>query len=41
MNEFDRIVGLGYIKAFHVNDSEADLGMHRDLHANIGENKVA
>lgn len=37
MADFDRIVGLNYIKAFHVNDSEKGLGEHRDLHANIGK----
>ncbi|ROV99952.1 hypothetical protein VMCG_06261 [Cytospora schulzeri] len=36
MDEFDRVVGLRYLKALHVNDSKAPLGSHRDLHANIG-----
>lgn len=36
MDEFDRIVGLKYLKALHMNDSKAPLGSHRDLHANIG-----
>ncbi|CAN8098933.1 unnamed protein product [Discula destructiva] len=36
MAEFDRVVGLAYLKALHVNDSKAPLGSHRDLHANIG-----
>ncbi|KAK5663445.1 hypothetical protein OQA88_3874 [Cercophora sp. LCS_1] len=34
--EFDSVVGLRYLKAFHLNDSKAPLGSHRDLHANIG-----
>lgn len=34
--EFDRVVGLKYLRAFHVNDSKAPLGSRRDLHANIG-----
>lgn len=34
--EFDRIVGLKYLRAFHVNDSKAPLNSRRDLHANIG-----
>ena len=36
MAEFDSVVGLKYLKAFHLNDSKAPLGSHRDLHANIG-----
>lgn len=36
MAEFDRVVGLRYLKALHLNDSKAPLGSHRDLHANIG-----
>ncbi|TPX15404.1 uncharacterized protein E0L32_004384 [Thyridium curvatum] len=36
MAEFDRVVGARYLRAFHVNDSKAPLGSHRDLHANIG-----
>ncbi|TLD11988.1 uncharacterized protein PgNI_03095 [Pyricularia grisea] len=35
-DEFDRIVGNKYLKAFHLNDSKAPLGSNRDLHANIG-----
>ncbi|GAB1310939.1 DNA-(apurinic or apyrimidinic site) lyase [Madurella fahalii] len=34
--EFDRVVGLKYLRAFHLNDSKAPFGSHRDLHANIG-----
>ncbi|KAL2270116.1 hypothetical protein VTJ83DRAFT_2300 [Remersonia thermophila] len=36
MGEFDRVVGLGYLRALHLNDSKAPLASHRDLHANIG-----
>ncbi|KAL1870476.1 DNA-(apurinic or apyrimidinic site) lyase [Diaporthe australafricana] len=36
MAEFDRVVGLRYLKALHLNDSKAPFGSHRDLHANIG-----
>ena len=35
--EFERIVGLQHIKAFHLNDSQKDLGSHVDRHAAIGE----
>jgi AP endonuclease-1 len=33
---FDRVVGLKYLMALHVNDSKAPLNSGRDLHANIG-----
>ncbi|ORY62313.1 xylose isomerase-like protein [Pseudomassariella vexata] len=36
MGKFDDVVGYGYLKAFHLNDSKAPMGSHRDLHANIG-----
>lgn len=36
MAEFDRVVGLKYLRALHINDSKAPHGSHRDLHANIG-----
>jgi AP endonuclease-1 len=34
--EFDRVIGLKYLRAVHLNDSKAPFGSHRDLHANIG-----
>lgn len=34
--DFDRTIGLRYLKALHLNDSKAPLGSRRDLHANIG-----
>lgn len=36
-NQFDQIVGLKYLKAFHVNDSMKELASGRDLHQNIGK----
>ncbi len=36
LNEFDRIIGLSYLKVVHINDSKNDLGAHKDRHANIG-----
>lgn len=36
MDDFERTVGSGHLKALHLNDSKAPLGSHRDLHANIG-----
>ncbi len=35
--EFDRIVGLEWIKAFHLNDSKKDLACHVDRHEHIGK----
>lgn len=34
--EFDRVVGLGRIKAFHLNDSQKELGSRVDRHSHIG-----
>ncbi|PKS06584.1 hypothetical protein jhhlp_007332 [Lomentospora prolificans] len=36
MKTFDQVVGLKYLRAFHLNDSKAPFGSNRDLHANIG-----
>jgi AP endonuclease 1 len=36
MATFDKVIGLKYLKALHLNDSKAPFGSHRDLHANIG-----
>src|SRR5262249_15620648 len=36
IDEFDRVVGIKYLKALHINDSKAPLGANRDLHQNIG-----
>lgn len=40
LEQFDRIVGLKYLKAFHVNDSKGALGSHIDRHAPLGEGKI-
>mgnify|MGYP002536620558 CR=1 FL=1 len=37
MDEFDRILGLDQIAAFHINDSKNPCGAHKDRHARIGE----
>ena len=36
MKQFEDIVGLTYLKSWHINDSKVDLGAGRDLHENIG-----
>ena len=35
--EFDRVIGLGRLKAVHINDSKNPLGAHKDRHEKIGE----
>ena len=37
---FDRIVGLGRLKAVHLNDSMNPLAAHKDRHACIGKGKI-
>jgi deoxyribonuclease-4 len=37
MDELDRALGLGRVKAFHLNDSKKGLGSRLDRHARIGE----
>lgn len=36
MNEFDKIVGLSYLRGMHLNDSKTMLGSRKDRHENIG-----
>lgn len=40
LDEFDKTIGLKYLKAFHLNDSLRDLGERRDRHAHLGEGKI-
>ena len=37
LGEFDRIIGLRYLKALHLNDSKNPTGSHKDRHEKIGE----
>lgn len=37
MDEFDRIVGIKYLKAMHINDSKVELGKRVDRHHSIGK----
>jgi len=39
-SEFDRIIGLDRLKAFHINDSNNAPGARKDRHARIGEGKI-
>lgn len=36
IDEFDRIIGLEYLKVIHLNDSKNPVGSHKDRHENIG-----
>lgn len=38
--EFDRIIGLPFLYAFHLNDSVKDLGSRVDRHQPLGEGKI-
>lgn len=40
MSEFDRVIGLARIEAFHTNDSKGALGSKSDRHAAIGEGAI-
>ncbi|KAI9329742.1 apurinic/apyrimidinic endonuclease Apn1, partial [Obelidium mucronatum] len=40
MKDFDRIVGLQYLKAMHLNDSMTDLNSGKDRHDHIGNGKI-
>jgi deoxyribonuclease-4 len=40
LEEFDWIVGLQHLYAFHVNDSMHELGSRRDRHAHLGQGKI-
>ena len=36
LDEFDKIIGLKYLKVVHINDSKNELEAHKDRHENIG-----
>ena len=38
--EFDKIIGLEYLKALHINDSMNPMGSHKDRHQKIGEGYI-
>ncbi|MBQ7234236.1 MAG: deoxyribonuclease IV [Kiritimatiellae bacterium] len=40
LDEFDRVVGIGRLKAVHTNDSMNVLGAHKDRHEKIGKGKI-
>jgi deoxyribonuclease-4 len=40
LEKFDQIVGLDYLKAFHLNDSIGKLGSRKDRHAPLGKGEI-
>lgn len=40
LTEFDRVIGLGKLKAIHLNDSLNPCGSHKDRHALIGQGEI-
>lgn len=40
LKEFDGVIGLERLKAFHLNDSLNERGSHKDRHALLGEGKI-
>ena len=36
LDEFDKVIGLKYLKCVHINDSKNNVGAHKDRHENIG-----
>ena len=40
VGEFDRVIGLGRLKAVHTNDSMNVLAAHKDRHEKIGKGKI-
>ncbi|MBI9097837.1 MAG: deoxyribonuclease IV [Spirochaetaceae bacterium] len=40
MDEFDRIIGLKYLKAFHLNDAKSEFESRVDRHHSLGEGNI-
>ena len=40
LQEFDKVIGLCRLKAFHLNDSLNERGSRQDRHALLGEGKI-
>ena len=40
LNEFDKVIGLGRLKAIHMNDSKNPYASHKDRHEKIGEGSI-
>lgn len=40
LKQFDKIIGLKFLRMSHVNDSKVELGSHKDRHEHIGQGKL-
>ncbi len=40
LEEFDRVLGIGLLRAIHLNDSLMPFGSHKDRHATIGDGEI-
>lgn len=40
LDEFEKIIGLRYLEAFHVNDSIKEFGTRKDRHAPLGKGEI-
>lgn len=40
LQEFDKVIGIKYLKAIHLNDSKNPLASHKDRHECIGEGNI-
>ena len=40
LSEFNKIIGLKYLKAIHLNDSMNEMGSHKDRHEKIGKGYI-
>lgn len=40
LKQFDKIIGLSYLKAFHLNDSTGKLGSRKDRHKPLGTGEI-
>ncbi len=41
LSEFDRLIGLKFLRGMHLNDSKEAFGSRKDRHANIGKGEIA
>ncbi len=40
LKEFNKVIGLKYLKGLHINDSKNELASHKDRHENIGDGHI-
>ena len=40
LDEFDKTIGIDYLKVIHINDSKNPMGSHKDRHENIGKGTI-